>query len=107
MENNVHDVIKSNNCIEGGTYEAYIKAREFIMNSYISSEKIISYQKDVGVYEFLEAVKVLMTFASMHPDVHVDLYDCDMCCKHFKSKPCPGECMLSDKSRKRCPFYQK
>lgn len=105
--NNIYDVIKSSGCIEGGTYEAYVKAREVVLNCFDGGHKLILLTNEVNVSEFMEAVKVLMTFASKHPDEHVELYDCDMSCKHFKMKPCPGDCMLSDKSTKRCPFYKE
>ena len=105
--NNIYEIIKNNGCIEGGTYEAYIKAREVVMHSYVSGDKLITFQKEVSISEFMEAVKVLMTFASKHLDEHVELYDCDMSCKHFKMKPCPGDCMVSDKATKRCPFYSE
>ena len=106
MGKNILDIIKNSGCIEGGTFEAYIKAREVLLNSYIDGDKLITFQKDVSILEFLEAVKILMTFASKHQDEYVQLYDCHMSCKHFKTKPCPGDCMLSYKSLERCPFYQ-
>ncbi len=105
--NNIYDVIKNNGCVEGGTYEAYLKAREVILNSFDGGHKLIILTDGVNVSEFVEAVKVLMTFASKRPDEHVELYDCDMSCKHFKMKPCPGDCMVSDKATKRCPFYEE
>ena len=107
MENNNYNIIKNNDCIEGGTYEAYLKAQEVIRNSFDGGYKLVSLTDKVNMSEFVEAVKILMTFASMHPDEHVELYDCDMSCKHFKTKPCPGDCMLSDKATTRCPFYQE
>lgn len=106
-KNPISDVIKSSGCIEGGTYEAYIKVREVLINSFDGGDKLIYSGKQISITEFMEAVKVLMTFASKHPDEHVELYDCDMSCKHFKMKPCPGECMISDKSVKRCPVYEE
>ena len=103
--NNIYDIIKSNGCIDGGTYEAYIKVREVILNSFDGGHKLVILSDNVTVAEFIESVKVLMTFASKHKDERVELYECDMSCKHFKMRPCPGDCMLSDKSVKRCPFY--
>lgn len=105
--NNIYDVIKNNGCIEGGTYEAYIKAREVILNSFDGGYKLVSLSNKVNMAEFIEAVKTLMTFASKHPDEHVELYDCDMSCKRFKMKPCPGDCMVSDKATTRCLFYEE
>lgn len=107
MANNIYDVIKNNGFIEGGTYEAYIKAREVVLNSFDGGDKLITFQKDVSMAEFIDAVKVLMTFASKHTDEKVELYDCDMSCKRFTMKPCPGDCMVSEKSTTRCPFYQE
>ncbi len=105
--NNIYDIIKGNGCIEGGTYEAYVKAREVILNCFDGGHKLIILSNEVNVSEFIEAVKVLMTFASKHPDARVELYECNMSCKHFKMKPCPGDCMVSDKATKRCPFYEE
>ena len=108
MENNkIYDVIKSGRYIDGGTYESYIKAREVVLNSFDGGHKLVILSDKVNASEFIEAVKVLMTFASKHSDVKVELYDCDINCKHFKSNLCPGDCMVSDKATKRCPFYEE
>ena len=104
--NNIYDVIKKSGYVEGGTYEAYIKAREVILNCFDGGYKLVSLSNNVSMTEFIEAVKVLMTFASKHMDEKVELYYCDMNCKCFRMKPCPGDCMLSDKAIKRCPFYE-
>lgn len=102
---NIHDVIKKHGCIEGGTYEAYIKAAEVLQHSIDGFDKLIYFNNQVKISEFIEAVKILMTFASKHPDEHVELYYCEMACNHFKKLPCPGSCMLSDKATTRCPYY--
>lgn len=104
--NNIYDVIRSNGCIEGGTYEAYIKAREVVLNCIDAGDKLLCVNNSVSMTEFIQAVKVLMTFASKHNDEHVQLYYCDRKCKFFKTQPCPGDCMLSENSTIRCPFYR-
>ena len=108
MENeNIYDIIKSNGCIEGGIYEAYIKAREVISNSFVLDEdKLMYFRPRISMQEFIESVKILMAFASKHQDEYVELYDCDITCKYFKMHPCPVECIVSDNATKRCPFYQ-
>lgn len=105
--NNISDIIESGQYIECGTYEAYAKAKEIILNCYDGGYKLISLSNNVTISEFLEAVKILMAFASNHPDEHIELYRCSTNCKYFKIKQCPGECLLSVKSTKRCPFCEE
>jgi len=108
MENNkIYDVIKNGECIAGGTYEAYAKVRDILTNCYDGGYKLVSLTNKVNMAEFLEAIKILMAFTSNHPDERVELYYCDSSCKHFKVKPCPGDCMLSPKAINRCPFYEE
>ncbi|MBQ8042785.1 MAG: hypothetical protein IJ272_01375 [Clostridia bacterium] len=108
MENkNISKIVEGAGFIKGGTYEAYLKAREVVLNSFDGGDKLICLNSQVKIPEFMEAVKILMTFASKHPDEYVELYDCDMSCKRFKHRPCPGDCILSDRATKRCPFYEE
>lgn len=105
--NNINQIVEEYGFIKGGTYEAYLKSREVVLNSFDGGDKLICLNSQVNIKEFMEAVKILMTFASKHPDEYVELYYCDMSCKRFKQRPCPGDCLVSDGATKRCPFYAK
>lgn len=103
--NNIYDIIKSNGCIDGGTYEACIKAREVILNSFDGGHKLVILSDNVTAAEFIESVKVLMAFASKHPDEKVELWHCEADCVRAQNPNCLYRQITFSKGTKTCPHY--
>ena len=104
-KNNLKQLIKESGCIEGGTKEACLKVREVLRYAIDGGDKLIVPRSQVKMNEFIEAVKILTTFASSRPDEYVEMYFCDIDCARISGGCCPGDCMLSEKATKRCPHY--
>lgn len=106
MENReFNKIIQSEGCIKGGTKEACLKVQEVLRYAIDGEDKLFAPCSRVKIGEFIEAVKILMAFAKQHDDEYVELYYCEADCARFKSGPCPGDCALSEKATKLCPYY--
>lgn len=78
-------ILEKNHYLEGGTKEACVKARDFIVNSINPGNQLQSPLSCVKADEFIEAVKVLMAFACRQEDTIPETWKCDIDC-HMNSK---------------------
>ncbi len=91
-------VMKENNYLEGGTKEACIKARDYLINHNAG-------MSFVNVDEYEEAVRTLIAFAFRKEDTVPEKWHCDSDCHRVSYLLCPGECNIDKNSKKRCPFF--
>lgn len=101
-------VLKSNLYLDNGTKQACIKAKEFLHNVMPlspESRQINSPFSCVNSDEFIEAVNILIVFASSQKDQIPEAWNCDSYCKSVNELICPGECGIDFSSNKRCPFF--
>mgnify|MGYP005815677995 FL=1 len=99
-------ILKQNNYQKGGTLEACVKVREFLQGSIPEAKTVHSLFSCVTAEEFLEAVKVLMAFASQNPDTVPKRWHCSSDCCKCSSSFCQGECSLDKDSDNLCPYFQ-
>ncbi len=101
----VQNLIRDEKCKTDGTRQACIK-----IWAYLKDENIVEKIKrlpDNGITgrEFLEAVELLMSFASQQPDTETEVYNCECDCVHIYKTLCPGELTVSETGIKMCPYY--
>lgn len=61
-------ILENNHYLKGGTKEACVKAREFIVNSINPGNQLHAPLSCVKANEFVEAVKTLISFAFSQED---------------------------------------
>lgn len=98
-------ILESNECLAEGTKEACIKAREFLHHATNQGNQIHAAVSCVTAEEFVEAVKTLMAFAFQQEDTVPERWRCDNDCQRVSDLLCPGECNISKKAEKLCPFF--
>ena len=99
-------VLDHNKYIKGGTKEACVKAREFIVHKINPGNQLHAPLSCVNADEFVEAVKVLMAFAFRQEDTVPETWRCDSDCRKTSYYLCPGECNIKKDSGKVCPFFE-
>lgn len=97
--------IEDSKCIQGGTKEACLKVREILSKGVVRRDSFYASHSEVSVDEFIQAVRVLVAFASNLPDEKVEVYYCQGDCARYYDKHCVGELALSSCATKRCPQY--
>ena len=97
--------MKNGDCINGGTYDACIKAQEVVKNYFDGGYKLVSLTNKVSIAEFVEAVKILMTFASKHPDEYVEICYCETDCVRSPNPDCPYRQFTFSNGTAICPHY--
>ena len=102
---NIDKFIEDSKCIQGGTKEACLKTREILSKGVVRKDNFYASHSEVSMEEFLQAVKVLVAFASNLPDEKVELYYCQGDCARYYDKHCVGELTLSSCATKLCPHY--
>ena len=98
-------IIKDFNFQKGGTKEACLKAREYLLHMINPGNQLHSPLSCVKADEFVEAVKVLMAFAFRQEDTIPETWKCDNDCHRTSYFVCPGECNINNNSDKMCPFF--
>lgn len=98
-------VLSDNRYLKGGTKEACVRVRQVLKKSQNNCNQLHESFSSVENDEFLEAVKVLMAAAFKKEDEIPETWYCDNDCKMVSNLLCPGECNLSNDSKKRCPFF--
>lgn len=102
-------VLEQYRCKKGGTREASIKVRDFLRNTTLgrsNEQNLFAGRTSVTLREFIESVKILMAYASQHPDTVPNRWKC--CgkeCRIIELPMCPGELCISDEAEKECPFF--
>ena len=104
---NIDRFIEDSKCIQGGTREACLKAREILSKGVVRKDSFYASHSEVSVDEFIQAVRVLVALASNLPDEKVELYYCQGDCAMYYDKHCVGELTLSSSATKLCPHYVK
>ena len=98
-------VLEQNHYLKGGTKEACIKARDFLLYATKQEEQIHSANSCVTVDEFIESVKTLMAFTFRKKDTIPETWLCDRNCQLVSALLCPGECNISKNAKQKCPFF--
>lgn len=98
-------VLKQNNYLEGGTKQACVKIKNFIKDAHCTDTQINSLQSCVTIEEFIESVKILVSFAFQQEDQLGETWHCDAGCREISSLLCPGECNVDENSKTICPFF--
>ena len=98
-------VLESNHYLKGGTKEACVKARDYIVNSMNPGNQLHAPLSSVRADEFVEAVRVLVAFAFRQEDTIPETWKCDNDCCRSSSFLCPGECNIKNDSEKMCPYF--
>lgn len=98
-------VLKQNAYLEDGTKQACVKVKESIQNVRCTDNKIEILQSCVSIDEFMEAMRILVAFASQKKDQTVKTWYCDDDCRRISSLLCPGEGSISKDAETICPFY--
>ena len=101
----------------GGTREACVKVKDFMINFYRYMHEtgqitlppghapLVFQESKVTLDEFIEAVNVLMASAAMKVDEVPVRWNCDSDCRHVCSLYCFGQFNLTQESVKMCPFF--
>lgn len=101
----------------GGTREACVKVREFMVNLYkyksdsgqvklpAGHAPLVFPESCVTLDEFIEAVNVLMASAALKLDEIPTRWNCDTDCRHVCSMFCFGQFNVTNKEAAICPFF--
>lgn len=98
-------VIKQNNYLEGGTKEACIKVREFILHSQTAGSEVSASHSCVTAEEFVASVKILLAAAFSNDDEIPETWHCDSDCKFISAPFCKGEFNAKQCSTALCPYF--
>lgn len=110
-------VLKNKAFMPGGTREACVKVKDFMMNFYkylydsgeITLPKghapLVFPESSVTLEEFIEAVNVLMASVALKKDEVPMRWNCDSDCKHCCSLFCFGGFNVTSETAKLCPFF--
>lgn len=98
-------LLKRNNYLQGGTKEACIKIREFLMKSTMNMDTIHSPSECITSSDFVEAVRVLMASVSQKEDEIPKRWLCDSDCRNINNLFCKGMFSLDYKSQSSCPYF--
>ena len=98
-------VLESNHYLKGGTKDACVKARDFIVHSMNPGNQLHAPLSCVRADEFVEAVRVLVAFAFMKEDTIPETWECDKDCKMTSCVICPGEFNIKKDANKICPYF--
>lgn len=98
-------VLKQNQYLKGGTKEACIKVRDFLLHATNSGNQIHSELSCITTDEFIESVKTIMAFTFRQDDTIPERWKCDNDCRMVSNLLCPGECNISKIAKNVCPFF--
>lgn len=90
-------ILKDSECLKGGTKEACIKVKDYLVDGYGSC---------ISDEEFIESVKVLLAFAFLEEDIVPKRWKCDTECKMCSKLHCLGGYNV-DISGEECPYCKK
>ncbi len=97
--------LKQKKCLNGGIKEACIKVRNYTRNAVVKGGCIQAPHACVLSDEFLNAVGVLLAYASDKEDVVPQRWYCDNDCVHAPNPNCKGAANIDKTSKNPCPYY--
>ncbi len=100
-------LLEQKHCLRGGTQEACVKVRNYIVNAMPIGTTIQAPQACVRNDEFLEAVSVLLAYVCDKEDIVPERWHCENDCVSVSSFFCRGECKVRKDAPKLCPYYEE
>ena len=98
-------VISENKYIEGGTKEACVKVREFIIHAKANKQELCAAHSCINAQEFLDAVYVLLAHTFSNYDEIPESWHCDSDCRDISKPFCRGECNAKKGATALCPYF--
>lgn len=101
----------------GGTREACVKVKDFMVNFHkynnengqatlpVGHAPLVFPESCVTLDEFIEAVNVLMASAALKKDEVPTRWNCDTDCRRVSSLFCFGQFNVTNNSTALCPFF--
>ena len=103
--NQLEKLIEQKHCLEGGTKQACIKAKNYLHNAMPIGNTIQAPGSCVRNDEFIEAAFILLAYVCDKEDVVPERWNCENDCAYSSSETCPGGCKIQKGFPKTCPFY--
>lgn len=101
----LNEIISQNNYLEGGTKEACVKVREFLLHSRVTDSEVSAPHSSVNAKEFVESIQILLSAAFANDDEIPETWHCDPDCKFISAPFCRGECNTKKNAPTLCPYF--